>query len=169
MNNIKSIWQPAYLGIGSNLQDPSTQVQAAFDALAELADSSLIAVSGLYSNPPMGPQDQPDYINAAAGLLTRLEPAALLNAMKHIEQRLGRVRKSGDRWGARIIDLDLLVYGTVVLEQEGLTIPHPGIFERNFVLFPLLDIAPQLIIPGQGSVEVLAQRFADSAIQRLED
>ena len=169
MANAERSWQPAYLGIGSNLNDPVRQVRAACAALAELADSRLIAVSRLYGNPPMGPQDQPDYVNAAAALITRLEPAAMLDEMKQIESRQGRVRKAGDRWGARIIDLDLLAYGSLVLEQEGLTIPHPGISERNFVLFPLLDIAPQLIIRGQGPVATLAEQFAGSAIQRLED
>ena len=161
-------WHPAYIGIGSNLNDPAEQVRTAFAALDNLPDSRLIARSHLYSNPPMGPQDQPDYVNAVAGLITRLKPAELLDAMKAIEQQQGRERKPGDRWGARIIDLDLLVYGSASVAEPGLTVPHPGIFERNFVLFPLLDIAPQLIVPGQGAVSVLIRAVQDQAISRME-
>jgi 2-amino-4-hydroxy-6-hydroxymethyldihydropteridine diphosphokinase len=160
-------WQPAYIGIGSNLDDPIRQVRQALDGLAELAACRVVAVSALYSNPPMGPQDQPDYVNAAAGLLTQLSAQELLGSMQELERSLGRERKAGDRWGPRVIDLDLLVFGTAQIVEENLTLPHPGISERNFVLFPLCDIAPTLKVPGQGEVELLAQQLGDTGLQRL--
>jgi len=158
---------PAYIGVGSNLQDPERQVREALALLAELADSRLIAQSALYRNPPMGPADQPDYVNAVAGLLTRQEPEALLRSLQALEQRLGRIRKAGDRWGPRIIDLDLLVYGSLQRSVPGLNLPHPGIFERNFVLLPLCDIAPALEVPGQGIVAALAAGVERTGLQRL--
>ena len=116
----------------------------------------------------MGPQDQPDYINAVAGLLTRQPPEALLLSLQNLERSLGRVRKDGDRWGPRVIDLDILVYGKVQQSLPGLSLPHPGILERNFVLFPLCDIAPALLVPGQGVVSELANRLGDKGLQRIE-
>jgi 2-amino-4-hydroxy-6-hydroxymethyldihydropteridine diphosphokinase len=115
----------------------------------------------------MGPADQPDYVNAVAGLLTRQEPEALLRSLQALEQRLGRVRKAGDRWGPRIIDLDLLVYGSLQRSVPGLNLPHPGIFERNFVLLPLCDIAPALEVPGQGIVAAMAAGVERTGLQRL--
>lgn len=158
---------PAYIGLGSNLEDPVAQVQRAAAALAELEETRLVALSPLYSNPPMGPQDQPDYINAVAGLLTRKAPQELLQLMQGLEQQLGRVRRDGDRWGARIIDLDLLVYGRKQIQVPGLNLPHPGISERNFVLLPLCNIAPTLHVPGQGVVGVLAASADRSGVQQL--
>jgi 2-amino-4-hydroxy-6-hydroxymethyldihydropteridine diphosphokinase len=117
----------------------------------------------------MGPQDQPDYVNGVAGLLTLLEPADLLAALQALEARQGRIRTEGDRWGPRIIDLDLLVYGTQTVEAPGLNLPHPGISERNFVLFPLRDIAPTLAVPGQGVVEALAQQMGSEGLQEITD
>jgi 2-amino-4-hydroxy-6-hydroxymethyldihydropteridine diphosphokinase len=160
-------WQPAYIGIGSNLDDPARQAQRALDGLAELAACRIVAVSALYSNPPMGPQDQPDYVHAVAGLLTQLSAQELLGSLQELERSLGRERKAGDRWGPRVIDLDLLVFGTEQIVEENLTLPHPGISERNFVLFPLCDIAPTLKVPGQGKVELLAQQLGDTGLQRL--
>ncbi|MEJ2140290.1 MAG: 2-amino-4-hydroxy-6-hydroxymethyldihydropteridine diphosphokinase [Gammaproteobacteria bacterium] len=164
----KPHWVPAYIGLGSNLENPAQQVRAAIDSLAELPGTRLIARSALYANPPMGPQDQPDYVNAAAGLLTRLAPLALLGELQGLEQRQGRVRKDGDRWGPRVIDLDLLVYGTVRESVPGLDLPHSGIMERNFVLFPLRDIAPQLNVPGQGIVAALAAKLDDADLRRVD-
>jgi 2-amino-4-hydroxy-6-hydroxymethyldihydropteridine diphosphokinase len=165
--NTRPVWMPAYIGVGSNLQDPERQVRAALAVLAELADSRLIAQSALYRNPPMGPAEQPDYVNAVAGLLTRQEPEALLRSLQALEQRLGRIRKAGDRWGPRIIDLDLLVYGSLQRSVPGLNLPHPGIFERNFVLLPLCDIAPALEVPGQGIVAAMAAGVERTGLQRL--
>ena len=154
--NDSALWAPAYIGVGSNLDDPVAQVRNALEALDGLPDTRLVTSSPLYSNPPMGPQDQPDYVNAVAAILTRIEPEPLLTELQALEHKLGRVRKDGDRWGPRIIDLDLLIYGSRQLTTERLDLPHSGISERNFVLLPLCDIAPALFIPGQGVVGVLA-------------
>jgi 2-amino-4-hydroxy-6-hydroxymethyldihydropteridine diphosphokinase len=161
-------WIPAYIGIGSNLDNPEAQVKRALDDLKGLPCTRLVAVSGLYRTPPMGPQDQPDYVNAVAGLLTRQSPEKLLLSLQNLENSLGRVRTKGDRWGPRVIDLDLLVYGTVQQTLPGLSLPHPGILERNFVLLPLREIAPSLIVPGQGVVRTLANRLGNEEIRRIE-
>ena len=168
-HELSDSWVPAYIGLGSNLDKPSEQVALALRELESLPDTRLVAVSDLYSNPPMGPQDQPDYINAVAGLLTRKMPEELLVLMQSLEQQLGRVRVEGDRWGPRIIDLDLLVYGQSQISVPGLNLPHPGISERNFVLFPLRDIAPTLKVPGQGMVSVLAQQMNAAELQQINE
>lgn len=154
-------WSPAYVGVGSNLDDPAAQVRTALLALGGLERTRLVRASALYRNPPMGPQDQPDFVNAVAGLVTQLDPLALLDGLIAIEIGQGRTRRSGDRWGPRRIDLDLLAMGGRVVDSDRLRLPHPGISERNFVLFPLLEIAPDLQIPGQGRVRDLA-RGADA-------
>ena len=164
---LSEYWVPAYVGLGSNLNEPSEQVALALRELEVLPDTRLVAVSGLYSNPPMGPKDQPDYVNAVAGLLTRKTPIELLLLLQSLEQQLGRVRSEGDRWGPRIIDLDLLVYGQSQISVPGLNLPHPGILERNFVLFPLRDIAPSLKVPGQGDVGVLAQQIGAAGLRQI--
>ena len=152
----KVTWTPAYIGVGSNLDDPAAQVRRACDALSDIQGARLMAVSRCYSNPPMGPQDQPDYVNAVAALLTTLPSRKLLDELQLLEVALGRVRTAGDRWGPRIIDLDLLIHGLNLHSSPELTLPHPGISHRNFVLFPLRDIAPALMVPGQGTVAALA-------------
>ncbi len=147
----------AYIGLGSNLDEPAAQVCAAFEALAAIPASQLQRRSRLYGNPPMGPQDQPDYVNAAAELATTLSPRELLEALQAIERRHGRVR-GGRRWGPRVIDLDLLLYGNALIEEAGLRVPHPGLTERAFVLVPLAEIAPALVLPdGTTLVASLAQ------------
>ncbi len=161
-------WLPAYIGLGSNLNEPAAQLRAALAELAAVPATRLVAMSGFYANPPMGPQDQPDFVNAVAGLLTQLAPAALLAHLQELERKLGRQRKAGDRWGPRVIDLDLLVFGQLQHSEPGLTVPHPGISERNFVLFPLCDIAPFLRIPGQGMVGALAARVGAEGLTRLD-
>ncbi|MEO8444344.1 MAG: 2-amino-4-hydroxy-6-hydroxymethyldihydropteridine diphosphokinase [Gammaproteobacteria bacterium] len=149
-------WMPAYVGIGSNLDDPDQQVRTAFRALEGLPDTRLVAASATLRNPALGPQPQPEFVNAVAGLLTHLAPAELLAGLLGIERRQGRDRSTGLRWGPRRIDLDLLVYGDVVMDTGDLVLPHPGIASRNFVLFPLLQIAPGLNVPGLGPVWRLA-------------
>ncbi len=116
----------------------------------------------------MGPQDQPDYVNAVAGLLTTQAPEELLLSLQNLERSLGRVRSEGDRWGPRVIDLDILIYGNIQRSSPGLNLPHPGISERNFVLFPLCDIAPLLSVPGQGVVTGLAGQLGDTDMLRIE-
>lgn len=160
------MWTPAYIGLGSNLEDPPAQLRRAVDALAALPDTRLIAVSTFYRNPPLGVAQQPWYVNAAAALLTELSPRDLLGHLKQLETAQGRV-PTADRWGPRIIDLDLLIYGDLRVQEPGLTLPHAGIAERNFVLFPLLDIAPCLQIPGQGRVGQLAARLDRSNLERV--
>src|SRR5512143_2122176 len=119
-----------YIGLGSNLDDPLSQVQTAIDELASLPQSCLHAVSPLYRTPPLGPADQPDYINAVAAIDTDLDPLALLDELQRIEHHHGRVRSL--RWGPRTLDLDLLLYGQSTLASERLTVPHPGLCERPF-------------------------------------
>lgn len=144
----------AYLGIGSNLNDPVIQVQQACQALAQLPVSQLIARSPLYRSAPVGgPPDQPDYLNAVAALDTALNPDELLAALQAIEIQQGRVRTV--RWGPRTLDLDVLLYGSLQRDDPRLTLPHPRLQERAFVLYPLYDIAPDLTIPGQGALAKL--------------
>lgn len=157
-----------YVGLGANLEDPAAQVSTALDELAQLPDTRLAARSGLYRSRPLGPADQPDYINAVAGLDTGLSPTALLEQLQAIEARHGR-RRDGTRWGPRTLDLDILVHGDTVLDTEVLTLPHPGVHQRNFVLLPLLEIAPDLVVPGRGTVRELAARCPAEGIERLED
>jgi 2-amino-4-hydroxy-6-hydroxymethyldihydropteridine diphosphokinase len=153
--------------LGSNLDDPPAQLRSARTALAGLPATQLVAVSNFYRNPPMGVPDQPDFVNAVAGLLTQLTPQTLLAQLKAIEQAHGRKRTAADRWGPRPLDLDLLIYGTACIDEQGLSLPHPGIAERNFVLFPLLEIAPGLNIPGCGQVKDLAARLDRSRLVRV--
>ncbi|ENO1848197.1 2-amino-4-hydroxy-6-hydroxymethyldihydropteridine diphosphokinase [Vibrio vulnificus] len=136
----------AYIAIGSNLADPVSQAKSAIDALKMLPKSRLLIASQLYSSSPMGPQDQPDYINAVAAIETELTPLELLDCTQAIELEQGRVRKE-ERWGPRTLDLDIILYGDEVIDSERLTIPHYGMKEREFVLYPLAEIAPNLTLP----------------------
>ncbi len=142
----------AYIGIGSNLGGPARQLAAALDKLDAVAGVDIEGVSGLYRSAPLGGIEQPDFLNAAAAVRTELDAHALLAELKAIEAAMGRDR-SARRWGPRAIDLDLLVYGALRIESAELTVPHAGIGERNFVLLPLRDLAPELVIPGLGSLE----------------
>jgi 2-amino-4-hydroxy-6-hydroxymethyldihydropteridine diphosphokinase len=159
-------WLPAYVGIGSNLAEPRLQVERAMTALSHLPASKLILRSPLYQTVPLGDVAQPRFVNAAAGLLTQLAPEALLAALRALERELGR-EPPRERWGPRVIDLDLLVVGTEKLASDTLTLPHPGIAERDFVLYPLADIAPDLDVPGLGRVATLRDRVADRGVTRL--
>jgi 2-amino-4-hydroxy-6-hydroxymethyldihydropteridine diphosphokinase len=159
-------WIPAYVGLGANLDDPREQVERALARLAQLRDTKLIARSRLYRTRPMGPQDQPDFVNAAAGLLTRLEVRELLSQMQGIEKALGR-QPPPVHWGPRAIDLDLLLYDALVLSEPGLVLPHPGVHQRSFVLYPLSDFAPDLDIPGHGRVAHLKRRVAPDDLEEL--
>ena len=159
-------WLPAYIGLGSNLQDPSAQLQTALLAMAGLPDCRLIAVSDFYATPPMGPAGQPEYVNAAAGMLTQLQPARLLAALKAIERTQGRPLDS-PRWGPRIIDLDIIAMGELCCNETGLRIPHAGAAQRNFVLRPLADLAPALELPGAGRVDQLLARLGEEGLRRL--
>jgi 2-amino-4-hydroxy-6-hydroxymethyldihydropteridine diphosphokinase len=140
-------------------------VQAAFDALGALPRTQLIARSRLYRTRPFGPVQQGDFINAVAGLLTRLSAQQLLEGIRAIEAAAGRVREQ--RWGPRTLDLDLLVFGAERIATADLTVPHPGIAERGFVLAPLADVAPTLDVPGAGRVEVLLRALGDDGIAEI--
>jgi 2-amino-4-hydroxy-6-hydroxymethyldihydropteridine diphosphokinase len=159
---------PAYVGLGSNLDDPPLQIVRACDALAALADTRLVLRSRLYRTKPFGPVAQPDFVNAAVGLLTRLPPGELLAALKSTETRLGRTR-SAERWGPRRIDLDLLVYGTARIDEPQLRVPHPGLAVRAFALAPLADIAPDLRVPGLGLVRDLLAALDASVVAVLAE
>jgi 2-amino-4-hydroxy-6-hydroxymethyldihydropteridine diphosphokinase len=161
------VWIPAYVALGSNLDDPQRQVTAALAALAQLTHCRLVATSRLYRTAPLGPQDQPEFVNAVAGLLTTSSARALLDQLKELERSLGRERPAV-RWGPRRIDLDLLVYGSERISETGLTVPHPGVPQRNFVLYPLRDIAPDLYVPGHGTVHELAARVGSSGLALLQ-
>lgn len=161
-----SRWLPAYVGVGSNLSDPAAQVRRALDALGGLRDTRLVLRSPLYHTPPFGEMPQPAFVNAAAALLTMLSPEELLAALRDLERELGR-EPPRERWGPRLIDLDLLVLGGEKRATDSLTLPHPGIAERDFVLYPLADIAPDLEVPGVGRVSRLHQRVANRGVQRL--
>ena len=158
-------WRPAYIALGSNLDDPPLQVRRALDELAGIEGVRMILCSDLYASDPLGPPGQPRYVNAVAGVLTTLEPRALLTAMLEVERRMGRVR--AQRWGPRRIDLDLICMAGVRVEEPGLTLPHPEVPERNFVLYPLAEIAPSLELPGLGRVSELAARVHPAGIQPL--
>jgi len=149
-----SWWTPAFIGLGSNLDDPPRQLDAALAGLAALPASVLVVVSPRYRSRPVGFQDQPDFINAAAALLTRLDAEALLRELRALEVQLGK-RPPPVRFGPRRIDLDLLAFGTQALRSPTLELPHPRLHERAFVLYPLSDIAPELWIPGRGRVAAL--------------
>ncbi len=156
----------AYISIGSNLNDPVAQVKEAVQELATLPDSLLVARSSLYSGKPMGPQDQPDYVNAVVALDTLLSAEKLLQALQQIEQLQGRER-DGERWGPRILDLDLLLYGKSVIDTPGLQVPHPGMHERDFVIIPLAEIAGNLNIPGRGLLTALINRVENHSLKKL--
>ena len=159
------LWHPAYIGVGSNLDEPRKQVIQAFADLAGLPSTRLILTSPIYVSRPFGPVKQADFANAVVGVLTQLEPRALLAGLRSLEAARGRPEQR-ERWGPRIIDLDLLVYGRERLDDPELTLPHPGIVERNFVLYPLADIAPDLDIPGLGRVTELKGRVTPEGIRQ---
>lgn len=159
-------WRPAYVGIGSNLDSPRDQVERAVAALGTIDETLLVRTSPLYRSAPLDGSEQPDYVNAVSALLTRLDVGELLEFLREIERAQGR-RRDGDKWGPRTLDLDLLVYSGDSIDENDLKVPHPGIAGRNFVLLPLVDIAPHLRIPGLGSVSGLAAG-ADTSNPRIE-
>ena len=135
-----------YIGLGSNLALPEKQIKDACVSLAAIPDSAFITCSSLYQSQPMGPQDQPDYVNAVALIETALSPELLLQQTQLIESQQGRIRK-GNRWGPRTLDLDMLLFGQQQIDSEYLTVPHAGMKLREFVLYPLFEIAPDMILP----------------------
>ena len=156
----------AYIGIGSNLDDPVRQVKEALEELDTIPDSVLIKQSSLYASKPMGPADQPDYVNAVASLDTLLSADELLQALQKIERRLGR-EPGGEKWGPRVIDLDLLLYGKKKISNDTLTVPHPGLHKRDFVIIPLAEIAGNMTIPGKGPLSTLIADCENHSVKKL--
>ena len=146
-----------YIALGSNLDTPVMQLKSALVALAALPDSNLLKVSSFYQSKPLGPQDQPDYVNAVAQLETKLQPLPLLDQLQRIETAQGRVRLR--RWGERTLDLDILLYEDLILQSERLTVPHYDMCNREFVMVPLYEISPNLIFPDGNKLEILVKRF----------
>lgn len=154
-----------FIGLGSNLADPESQIHAAQKALQTLPETQWVASSSLYKSRPMGPQDQPDYINAVIELDTMLSPHDLLDCLQQIEQQQGRVRER--HWGERTLDLDLLLYGDEVIADDRLQLPHPGIAQRAFVIYPLAEIAADIVIPGKGLITTLLSACPRDGLERF--
>ncbi|NQX89852.1 MAG: 2-amino-4-hydroxy-6-hydroxymethyldihydropteridine diphosphokinase [Halioglobus sp.] len=159
---------PAFVAIGSNLGEPPRQLQRAVSALATLPASALQQVSSMYRSTAIGPGEQPDYLNAVALLHTALEPDALLLALQSIEHAQGRER--GERWGPRTLDLDLLLYGQQEIHSSHLTVPHPRMHERDFVLYPLREISnTSLVLPGGKDIDYLLEQLPPGELEKLPD
>ena len=155
----------AFIGLGSNLSEPSVQLAKAVAGLAALPQTELIAQSPFYRSQPVGPQDQPDFINGAVWLRTALAPLALLDQLLAIEQAQGRQRLQ--HWGPRTLDLDLLLYGNETVSEDRLKIPHPHLADRDFVLQPLLDLVPTLTLPDGTAISTLRARCPDNRLRKL--
>ena len=157
----------ATVGLGANLGDAATTLRDAIAELAQLPRTTLLRASRLYRTPAWGRTEQPDFINAVALVETDLPARDLLDALLGIERTFGRVRLDGERWGPRTLDLDLLLFGENVIDEPGLRVPHPHLHERAFALLPLTEIAPQMAIPGIGTVAVIAADMAANGVEAL--
>ncbi|MEM7389931.1 MAG: 2-amino-4-hydroxy-6-hydroxymethyldihydropteridine diphosphokinase [Pseudomonadota bacterium] len=155
-----------YLGLGANLNAPRKQIHAAVAALKALKDVEFVCVSHDYASKPMGPQDQPDYVNAVACVKTALKPEQLLDITQAIELEHGRVRKE-ERWGPRTLDIDILLFGNDVIDTPRLTVPHYGLTEREFVVYPLFEIAPTLVLPNNQSLADIKKTLPLNDLQQL--
>ena len=155
-----------YIALGSNLNMPIQQLNLAIQAMADLPDTEIKKVSSLYQSQPLGPQDQPDYVNAVACLETGLSPLALLDALQNIENEQGRIRLR--RWGERTLDLDILLYDNQIIHNEHLTVPHYDMQNREFVIVPLYEISPELILPDGVSLQQLVKRFSSHQMAILD-
>jgi 2-amino-4-hydroxy-6-hydroxymethyldihydropteridine diphosphokinase len=154
-----------FIGLGSNLADPQAQVAQAMSELAALPQVRVVRCSSLYRSAPVGYLDQPDFVNAVAQLQTTLSPRALLDALLALELRCGRTREFIN--APRTLDLDVLLYNDVQLHEHGLTIPHPQMHLRAFVLQPLLEIAPECVIPGIGAAADVARACEDQRLEKI--
>lgn len=159
-------WLPAYVGIGSNLDGPAGRVAAAIEALRAHPGIRAFRASGLWCSAPVGTGPQPDYVNAVAGFLWPGTPPGLLDVLLELERRHGRTR-DGVRWAPRRLDLDLLMVSDLVIDSPRLTLPHPRMTERAFVLRPLAEIAPELVVPGAGCVSGLLAGVSGQRIERM--
>ncbi len=157
----------AYIGLGSNLGDSVARVRGGMAALAELQQTRLEACSSLYRTAPVGRQDQPDFVNAVCRVRTHLTPAVLMRSLLEVEQTHGRVRE-GEKGGPRTLDLDLLLYGNEAIHSVELTVPHPRLHERAFVLYPLFELEPDLVIPGHGALRDLLAGCTGQRVQKMD-
>lgn len=157
----------AYVGVGGNSGDVEITLTEALWAVDALPQTSIRQQSAFYRTPAWGRTDQPDFINAVVELQTRMPARVLLDALLEIEQRFGRVRSVAERWGPRAVDLDLLLYGEQTLAEPGLSVPHPHLHERAFVLVPLAEIAPRLVVPGRGDVKALLAAVDVTGIEAI--
>lgn len=163
---ISPIEKIAYIGLGSNLHSPAEQIKTARRTIKSVEGIKELSFSPLYVSSPMGPQDQPDYVNAVMSISTVWPPLKLLDHLQAIERAHGRIR-NGQRWCARTLDLDILLYDEEVIDLPELKVPHPGIADRPFVLYPLNDCAPDIEIPGIGRVSDLLEHCPCGGIRRL--
>jgi 2-amino-4-hydroxy-6-hydroxymethyldihydropteridine diphosphokinase len=154
-----------YIGLGSNLENPLFQLQIAVEHLESLPETALVGCSQFYGSKPLGPDDQPDFVNAVCQIETQLSPPVLLSVLQLIEIEQGRIKKR--HWGERLIDLDILLYADEIIKTTDLTIPHAEIALRDFVLIPLAELSPGLVIPGVGSVETLISNLETSYLKPL--
>jgi 2-amino-4-hydroxy-6-hydroxymethyldihydropteridine diphosphokinase len=154
-----------FIALGSNLDDPESQLRRAVQELRSLPQTQIYCISPLYQNPAVGPGEQPDYLNAVVALDTKLAPQELLHALQTIETNQGRRREI--RWGARSLDLDILLYGATQLNEPDLQIPHPRMLLRNFVLYPLFDLAPDLQLPDGSSLSSHLDSCSNRGLSRL--
>lgn len=155
----------AYIALGSNLNTPVEQLNSALKAIDALPQTQLIAVSSFYQSKPLGPQDQPDYVNAVAKIETMLESLKLLDELQRIENEQGRVRLR--RWGERTLDLDILLYGNETIQNERLTVPHYDMHNREFVIIPLAEIANDLVLPNGQPLSALIPQFAHHEMKKI--
>ena len=155
-----------YIALGSNLNMPIQQLKLAIQAMADLPDTEIKKVSSLYQSQPLGPQDQPDYVNAVACLETELSPLALLDALQNIENGQGRIRLR--HWGERTLDLDILLYDNQIIHNERLTVPHYDMQNREFVIVPLYEVSPELILPDGVPLQQLVKLFSTHQMTILD-
>lgn len=158
-------WIPTYIALGSNLNNPAGQIVQAIEHIKQIRDTRIIAQSSLYKSVPLGPQDQPEFVNAVIGVLTRLDAISLLAELQAIEKKMGRVPPA-QRWGARVIDLDILLHGESRSNSAELLLPHPEMHRRNFVMIPLAEIAPALGIPAHGTASRVAEKLGSVGLRK---
>ena len=156
----------SFIGLGSNLNDPTHQISRAIQRVSDIEKLTLMQQSSLYKSAPMGPQDQDPYVNAVIRVNTGLSPLALLGSLAAIEEEFGRDRSVG-HWGPRVIDLDILLYAQQEIRLRRLIVPHPGLTEREFVVYPLLEIAPNLTLPGGARLTEVAAKTIPLTLQKL--
>ena len=163
--NAAGVYADIYIGLGSNIEQPYLQIKNALSALDNLPETKVLSNSGYFKSKPMGPEDQPDYVNAVVELQTTMHAAELLAHCQTIERQQGRIKKR--HWGERTIDLDILLYAGDNIESDDLTVPHPGICQRDFVYLPLLKLNPEIEIPGKGLLRDMVQSAGTQTLKNL--